>query len=171
MQDVYVLNGFYDTRNISDRRIQILAMGHVTQFAVTPIYCSLYNVETASLHVNMVEWHPLTIQIPALYQAYMLTCGVADTFKANPCKVYLSINTTFGAQNQLTLPLISLQPESGQHGQYNRGVGVCLPPLHGIIPQSRLVEMLEFNKLLGADSIFIYHFTGKPTTSGLINQD
>ena len=135
-------------------------MAHVTQYAVTPIYCSLYNDDTSSLHVSQVEWHPLHVQVPALYQAYMLNCGVADTFKSNPCKVYISTNTTFGSKQQLTVPLISLQPEGGRQGRYKRGVGVCLPPLHGIIPQSRLVEMLEFNKLLGADSIFLYHYTG-----------
>ena len=163
-EHVYVLNGFYDTRNHSRHRIQILAMAHATKATTTNIYCSLYNKQTSSLHVSQAEWHPLHVQVPALYQAFMLSCGVADYEQSNPCRVYISINNTFGSKEQLTVPLISLLPDKRRES-YKQNIGVCLPPLHGIIPQARLVEMIEFNKLLGADSIFLYHYNARNSTN------
>ncbi len=47
-----------------------------------------------------------------------------------------------------------------QEKHYQFSFALCVPPIRGVVSQSRLVEFIELNSILGADHFIFYRYEG-----------
>lgn len=152
----FILSGYYDSRDPTNIFIRLLVLAEALS-NFEPVYCLFRSTYNNSLGVIKATFDIIDQPTDSLkYGTYMMSCAIKDyrLLSENPCKVYISHQVTIEAFH-LTVPLLSLEKSVSRYA-----FGVCVPPIHGVVPQHRLVEFVEFQKVLGADHVFLYPYQG-----------
>ena len=153
-RNIHLLSAYYDSR-VEDRLfIHILALSG-DHHPYRALYCLVNDASTHRLVAIETTTYGLRDNRGWSYGGYILTCEVTGLMLHNPCKVRVSFNTTLDP-SALTLPTLALHRDP----HTKSGFALCVPPLHGAIQQTKLVEFIELTRILGASRIFFYKYTG-----------
>ena len=150
LDDLHILSAYYDDRNPDDNHIKVLVITRVIK--PPEIYCFVRG-SSHKLHIIEASFKRLD-HANTKYGAFLMLCPLPEELQSNPCKVYIS-NDTALETHLAPVPLQFLSPTA----QISE-VAVCVPPLHGVIPQHKLVEFIELQTLLGAHHFFFYDYRG-----------
>ena len=162
-KNIYVLSAFFDNRSPNVTYIRILAL--VPDNApIQDVFCHVKKTaaDTIPIKPKIVKLRPGN---STTYASAMLLCDVHRIVNRNPCKVHLSLDKQHSADdNSIFLHLLPLTER-----KFTKTFGVCPPPVWGFITITRFVEFIELSKLLGADQVFFYVFSG--TAKNVLDND
>lgn len=157
----HLLSAYFDDRAPGNTEIRIL--GLLDRHAAQPLYCLVTDDRTKKLtavHGTIQLLKNTIVDRAVSHVSCILHCNVTGVVHHNPCKVLLSHGTSMQSDH-ITLPVVSLHTPSYSQSS----IAVCLPPLPRVIPQNRLVEFIEMTRLLEADQLYIYKYTGDTNVS------
>ena len=155
---IYFLNAFFDARVANETSIRILVMRKSDTFQKqNPIYClvnSAVDHNLVAIEATVYAFQDNHHDIGLGYGGYMLSCNVKGVLFTNPCKVRLSEGKSF-ENKTIIMQLLSLKANKPR-----TEIGVCVPPIWGVVQMNKLVEFIELTHILGADHIFFYQYMG-----------
>ncbi|KAK2170413.1 hypothetical protein LSH36_3g27012 [Paralvinella palmiformis] len=162
--DIYVYSAFYDNRYRS-KYIRIFGMQNRLSPATVRCKLQLENGLTVLLPIEMS--YPVFDQWPStqlLYHAYYYGCSVPSVYNITD-RVTLSLLTE-GSEIEAAVPMViskrrARYPASHQTppSRGSRGIVICVKAMWGKVNATRLIEWLEFHRLLKVKKIVIYDTT------------
>ena len=163
--DIYVHSAFYDDR-YRTKYIRVFGMQNRELSPKVRVRCRLQFEGNVKVDLPIETSYPVFQKWPSTklqYHAYYYGCGVPDVFD-------FSKNFTFsllveGTDIETVVPL-HMNRDRNKHidnvvpnDSKSRRVVICVKAMWGWINATRLVEWLEFHRLLGVDKIAIYDTT------------
>ncbi len=149
--ELYLYTAFYDDRPALDNNnaIRLLAIGELTN---ETLFCLLWYRNRESPDVMPVE---VTVSGPPFskrgktFVSYILSCGVLP--QRWPPE-YVSIMTP-----ETLVPATLVHVHQPLRSQLKKDLLICVPTAKGDFDPTKLVEWVEYNRLLGVDKIVVYN--------------
>ena len=159
---VFFLPAFYDDRKPSETYFRILALlpGSPLSKLRTPppIYCRIILCNNTEIVLSALLY-PFNENLGRYYGGYIVSCPLQNlniTMFQNFCELTLSLSgTQSNTSASVTLPVMTWRNEEPQ-----KSFALCIPPLFGNVTAERLIEFIEFHRLLGVDHLYFYNYTG-----------
>lgn len=146
LSGIFILSAFYDQR-IASHLVRLIALQEKNDNRQMLCWFKkgtyLYMTETSKY--KMCENHGRK------FEGRIYSCHV-PTWLSEPKIVFISIGITkLNTTHFLKLDLISLAKKVNQ-----KYFGICIPPLFGSIPMTKLVQFFELSQILGASHFHFY---------------
>lgn len=162
VNSLFVLSpAFYENRVRGKSDLLMFALGNRSVINHnTTIYCILPEEKRDKDNSIVIRAEIKTLRAVSethAFQGYRITCQLPKEISERPCKMYISQakDTRMGYKSINVLGTKRAQEEDAPW-QF----GICVPPLHGVITFSHLVEYVEMSQLLGSDKIIFYRYMG-----------